>query len=427
VQTDLQNVFTPAAAIENFERFAGRQEQLDGISLALQSDGTQIVIYGNRGVGKSSLARQLASLARGDQTIIDRLTLSPHEIPDYLVISLECEDSIVDVKTLILRLLTEDTALAPWLPFRISKRSSTGEVGGAISVKVFSVSGKGSEAETLERDKLETDIYSVFSNAVTHILDSGVARSGVLFIIDEVDRIKDRTDLASIIRSRGSDTRVKFAIVGVGTTPQELILNHESIVRQISDGCVEMPPMSALELKGIFINAHKELEPDGFRFSAEAEDWIISIARGHPYYVHLLGKHALLAAAVAKKKEITLEIAKGALADIALKGTARIQETIYQKAIGHSYVRELILKTFASVTDDEINTTSVYQQIIAARPMDVSNTSVYVGNLVSEKFGQVIEKTRERHYRFRDSLFKAYAAARPFKYPPDSIDLNQDE
>ena len=188
-----------------------------------------------------------------------------------------------------------------------------------------------------------------------------------------------------------------------------------------------MPPMSALELKGIFINAHKELEPDGFRFSAEAEDWIISIARGHPYYVHLLGKHALLAAAVAKKKEITLEIAKGALADIALKGTARIQETIYQKAIGHSYVRELILKTFASVTDDEINTTSVYQQIIAARPMDVSNTSVYVGNLVSEKFGQVIEKTRERHYRFRDSLFKAYAAARPFKYPPDSIDLNQDE
>lgn len=145
MQTDLQNVFTPAAAIENSERFAGRQEQLDGISLALQSEGTQIVIYGNRGVGKSSLARQLSALARGDQTIIDRLALPPHQTPDYLVISLECEDSIIDVKTLVLRLLTEDIALAPWIPFKVEKRVVTGEVSGSVSIKLLGLSGKGSE------------------------------------------------------------------------------------------------------------------------------------------------------------------------------------------------------------------------------------------------------------------------------------------
>ena len=116
MQVDLQNVFTPAAAIEDSQRFSGRQEQLEKISLALQSEGTQIVIYGDRGVGKSSLARQLSALARGDQTLIDRLTLKPHKLPDYLVISLECDDSVGDVRSLILRLLTEDTALAPWIP-----------------------------------------------------------------------------------------------------------------------------------------------------------------------------------------------------------------------------------------------------------------------------------------------------------------------
>ena len=76
MHVDLQNVFTPAAAIEDSDRFSGRQEQLDKISMALQSEGTQIVIYGNRGVGKSSLARQLSRLARGDQTVIDRLSLN---------------------------------------------------------------------------------------------------------------------------------------------------------------------------------------------------------------------------------------------------------------------------------------------------------------------------------------------------------------
>ncbi len=321
----------------------------------------------------------------------------------------------------------EDTALAPWLPFKIEKRVVTGEITGGLSVKVLNFGGKSSEVSTLVREEIETDIYSAFSNAITHILDSGVARSGILFIIDEVDRIKDRTDLASIIRSRGADTRIKFAVVGVGTTPQELILNHESIVRQISDGCVEMPPMEPDELRGIFDNAHVELAADKFRFTQEAQEWIISVARGHPYYVHLLGKHSLLKAAIARETNITADIARDALAEIAMKGTARIQETVYQKAIGHSYVRELILKTFAGVADDEVNTTSVYQKIVAARPMDISSISVYVGNLGSEKFGQVIEKTRERHYRFRDSLFKAYAAARPFKYHPEAIDLNFEE
>jgi len=73
VPIDIMNVFTPALAIGDPARFAGRQEQLDAVSIALQSEGTQIVIYGNRGVGKSSLARQLAGIAQGDMKITDRL------------------------------------------------------------------------------------------------------------------------------------------------------------------------------------------------------------------------------------------------------------------------------------------------------------------------------------------------------------------
>ena len=278
----------------------------------------------------------------------------------------------------------------------------------------------------LERDTIELDIYAAFSNAINHIVASGIAQSGVLFIIDEVDRIKNRDELASVIRSRGADTRVKFAIVGVGTTPQELILNHESIVRQISDGCIEMPPMSSGEQHEIFDKARQVLAADGFSFDVGAQDWIIQVARGHPCYVHLLGKHSLLQAAMTGKRHITAEMAQEALSDIAVKGTARIQEATYQKAIGHSYVRQLILKTFAMVEDEEINTPKAYPIISARRFMDVSSISVYVGNLGSEKFGSLLEKTRERHYRFKDSLFRAYAAARPYKYQPEHLDAEED-
>jgi Cdc6-like AAA superfamily ATPase len=356
---DIQNVFTPALAIEDAARFAGRQDQLDAVSMALQSEGTQIVIYGNRGVGKSSLARQLAGLARGDITVIDRLTSRPHSTPDFLVVSCECDDSLADVRALILRLLTEDTALAPWIPFRVEKKTVGGEIGGGLNVKIISLSAKGNSAETLVKDEYELDLYAAFSNAVNHIIESGVARNGVLFIIDEIDRIKNREELASFVRSRGADPRVKFALVGVGTTPQELILNHESIARQLSDGCIEMPPMSAEELREIFVNAHEVLRQDHIAFSEGAQDWVIHIARGHPYYVHLLGKHALIKAVGSRAKIVSAEMAREALAEIAIKGTARIQETTYQKAIGHSYIREVIVKTFAATEQDEIHTTSV--------------------------------------------------------------------
>jgi Cdc6-like AAA superfamily ATPase len=425
LHADIQNVFTPALAIDDAARFAGRQEQLNAVSMALQSQGTQIVIYGNRGVGKSSLGRQLEGLARGDMNVIDRLTNPPHSVPDFLVISFECDDSLADIRALILRLLTEDAALAPWIPFRVEKTTVAGEMGGGLNVKVISVSGKGSTTSTLSRDEYEIDLYAAFGNAVGHIIESGVARDGVLFIVDEIDRIKNRDDLASFIRSRGADPRVKFALVGVETTPQELILNHESIARQISDGCIEMPPMSSDELREIFAKAHQVLKADGIQFSESAQNWIIQIARGHPYYVHLLGKHALIKAVEAKEKIVSEEMARKALAEIAVKGTARIQETTYQKAIGHSYTRELIVKTFAAEEDEEIHTTSVYPKIASARSIDISSISVYVGQLASEKYGAILEKTRERYYRFKDSLFKAYAAARPYNFQPDQVEADE--
>ena len=161
-----------------------------------------------------------------------------------------------------------------------------------------------------------------------------------------------------------------------------------------------------------------------YSFDADATNWIVSIARGHPFYVHLVGKQALLRAISLGTNTVTQVIAEEALADIALKGSAPIQETTYQKAIGNSYVRETILKQFAKQANDEIYTTDIYATLARELQIDGSSVSVYVGQLASEKYGSVLNKTRERHYQFADSLFKAYAAARP--YVRSKGDLEED-
>lgn len=416
------NVFTPAAEIEDVQRFAGRSDELQGLARALESDGVQIVIYGNRGVGKSSLARLLDRMARGDQEVLDRLLTPPAETFDFLTVYFACDDSVDTIPRLLLRILSDDAALASWVPFKVVESEGKNSVSGKLDVKVVSFGASGSETVKHASQELETDIVSVFNNALDNLARSNIAKGGVLLIIDEFDRIRDRTGLASLMKTL-APVGVTFALVGVATTVQELITEHESVARQLSDGTVPVPPMTRGEMQEIF-NRAEALLNSAPTFTSEARDWIINVSRGHPFYVHLIGKHSLLKAIEGGEATITAAAAQDALRTIALKGSAPIQESTYKTSIGHSYTREFILKRFAADEDDEIHTTDLYSQIAKDLGIEPNAVSVYVGQLASDKYGRVLEKTRERYYRFRDSLFKAYAAARPWQLEPN--DQEQD-
>ncbi|UEM04559.1 AAA family ATPase [Skermanella rosea] len=417
------NVFTPTKEIQDTDRFAGRQDQLQALADALEMEGGHIVIYGNRGVGKSSLARQLQLMSQNDPAVIKRLKREPFSPFDFIPVYLQCDDSITGVEELLVRLLTNADALGDWLPFRIVSRERTAEASGTLKLKIVDVGGKGGSKFVEKREEVEADLYGLFATALKEITKAGVAGSGVLIIIDEFDRIKDKAGLASILKSVGSDM-VKFALVGVATTPQELIRDHESVARQLTGGCVLVPPMSDQEMQEIFDLAQQAL---GYRvlFPAETRAWIIKVARGHPYFVHLLGRHSLIASMSAGVDMVTPEMAQHALEEIAIRESAPIQETLYKTAIGHSYPRETILKEFAGEDADEIHTQALYARVAAKLGVDASVVSVYVGQLVNEKYGAVLEKTRERYYRFKDSLFKAYAAARPFQLQPGARESDE--
>lgn len=407
------NAFTPAKEVQDIDRFAGRTATLDSLAAALQSDGAQIVLYGQRGIGKSSLSRVLTQIAVNDDAAISRLETAPHSKFDYLPIYVTCDDSVTNVDKLCLRLLTDEQALAPWIPFKVSERTNVQEGGGKLGVKVIELSGKISGSITERQTEVEADVTSTFINACRQIVSSGVAADGVLIVIDEFDRISDKSGIASILKALGPE-KVTFALVGVASDVRELIADHESVARQIADGTVFVPPMDADELAEIITRAMAALD-NKYSFDLAAINWITTIARGHPFYVHLVGKHALLRAISQKTDVVTEKIAREALADIAFKGSAPVQEAAYKKAVGHSYIREHILKKFAGVDADEVYTTDLYADIAREMNIDPSAISVYVGQLASDKYGNVLERTRDRYYRFTDSLFKAYASARPYE------------
>src|SRR5215213_8441193 len=76
------SVFTPSAPIDNAALFAGRKSQILKISSAISQRGQHAVIYGERGVGKTSLANYLFESLR-KMTHIKVVRVNCEEITSY--------------------------------------------------------------------------------------------------------------------------------------------------------------------------------------------------------------------------------------------------------------------------------------------------------------------------------------------------------
>ena len=77
---DPERGFT-SSVIRDARRFVGRSELIKSCMNALNAREGLIAVYGRRGVGKSSLLRQIQQMANGNYDIVQRAGLA-HLIPE---------------------------------------------------------------------------------------------------------------------------------------------------------------------------------------------------------------------------------------------------------------------------------------------------------------------------------------------------------
>src|SRR5687768_8703545 len=71
---DAAQVFTPSAPIQQDALFAGRKAQINRVIDVIGQRGQHAILFGERGVGKTSLANVLTPLLRGARNTI----IAPH-------------------------------------------------------------------------------------------------------------------------------------------------------------------------------------------------------------------------------------------------------------------------------------------------------------------------------------------------------------
>jgi Cdc6-like AAA superfamily ATPase len=287
ISLSLSQVFTPATAINSADLFCGRTAQIRAVVDAINQVGQHAVVYGERGVGKTSLGRILATKLRGREMV-------PIIAP---MVTCDSSDGFHSIWTKVFSEIPTEYLDAP------------------MSVPT-------------EEGLSNTDVWNPHS--IRKKLEA-VSEHGIVFVIlDEFDKIQNehaRTLTADTIKML-SDYAVKttLVIIGVADDLIGLIKEHQSIERCLAE--IPMPRMGRNELEDIITGGVKRV---GMTIDDDALAEITGLSKGLPHYTHLLGLNAGRQALDKKTLRISASHIKTAIAS----ALTQIQESIrdaYDKA-----------------------------------------------------------------------------------------------
>ena len=419
-----------ADVIKDSHRFVGRTELIQDCISSLNASTGLISVFGRRGVGKSSLLRQLQQMALGEYMLAKNAGLGrlvPAKPRTYLTVYYTCDSLIKDGKELLSRLCNDQNAedsllrLVPNDGKEIIEFTRSKEASAGADLKVVNWGVKGIETSKYAR-VVPNDIVQTFRNYVdaiiVHQVKGRMKRSGLLIILDEFDVIEDKAGIGSLIKSL-TTSEVKFAICGVGQDLSDLIQDHASVERLIEQGVLPVKPMPLGESEAIIIRA-AELFQGAINFEPGISSRIAEIAQGYPYFVQLMGKQCVSEANIRGTNVVSHELLDKVLEDLKAGKAFPTLESAYQRAIGGSTGRQMLLHLLAeqpteqSLFSDEIGRVLLKSSRQVAEELDIQFIDQLIPRLVDKKFGPVLERIEERQgvYEFVNPVLRQYIRLR---------------
>lgn len=258
----LTDHFTPSKEIQTLSRLYGRQNALQRIERALGSQGRHIFLYGDRGVGKTSVARTAAVL---------------HNSGGHAPIYVSCGasgygDALQAIGNAVLEI--EKRFEPP-----VSGRS------GGLSAFGFGASLNLGSAGTPGIAKPETLNQSL--DIIRYVCSKRPGR--LVIVVDEMERLTskdDRNKFAELIKNLSTiDADFRFIFCGIASDVDELLNSHESAGRILE--AIKLEKLRHDELWKIITSAGDAV---GLQIDREMLIRIGQISDGFPHYVHLIGE-----------------------------------------------------------------------------------------------------------------------------------------
>ncbi|MGY2076946.1 AAA family ATPase [Blastococcus sp. SYSU DS0828] len=394
-----EDVFTPKtiASREMFERrneadLDGNPGLQDNLRDALREAGGQVILYGDTGVGKSSLLRYAAEDEDLDAVVIECLSSKSYE--DLM------EDAIrklVDVKEI--------------------SRTSTNRVGaeaeGEFKVKwLVSLKGK----LTGEREKAR-EFEVVQETPFDALLSAMRASKTSLIVFDNFQNISDSTtrhliaQTMEFLSDRAAETGdVKAVVIGIAEDAPSLLGGSGSFRRRVTE--IGVPRMPDDEIRAILVRGFHLLD---VTVGDDVLDRLVFFSDGFPFFAHLLGLHLSRWARrqsdhVVSRADIDKAL-KRAISSVDRSYAQRVEKAF--EAGGEIQPRKSLLKIFAQSDRREWKSPDV----IAAWEANYGARDAYqflhvaLAALLDDEHGKILRRkgTRNKYvYQFEDPYMRPY-------------------
>jgi len=264
---EIQRVFRPGAPIEKGQLFSGRSKQMHAILSAIGQPGRHAVLYGERGVGKTSLSNVMREI-------------------------LEESDSNALVSQAINCNSTDDFSSIWHKVFR--------ELSLTMQMKGVGFGGLSPDAQYTLDSMLNAEVRpDDIRFALAQI------RPSVVVLLDEFNTLQGKREVTTLMAETIKDLsdhtmNVTVVLIGVADNVDELVAGHQSIGRSLEQ--ILMPRMSNDELREIIDRALPKIN---MTMESAAKESIVRLSHGLPHFTHLLGRDAAISAFDDKRQGIT--------------------------------------------------------------------------------------------------------------------------
>ncbi len=367
----IAQAFSPSAPVNERDLFAGRTEQVRDLLTAVEQRGQHAVVFGERGVGKTSLANIAATVFA----------------PFAITVKVNCDGS--------------DTFSSLWGKVRqsivVQRQVPVPGFGQRVSIENMPM--------PIPDNPTPEDIRHVFS----------VLPKPAVIFIDEADRIQDSDTmrlLADTIKTLSDNSvATTIVVVGVADSVDVLISQHLSIERALVQ--IRMPRMSSEEVREILDKGMaliNQRAPDyPLTMEANAADRIVLLSEGLPHYTHLLSLFACQSAVDRSGHSVDLADIDAAVQ----KAIDKAQQTIltaYHRATSSprkdNLYRQALLSCALAETDDlgyfaaaDVRTP---MSLIMGKKYEIPAFSRHLNEFCEASRGSILQRIgSKRRFRFR--------------------------
>lgn len=244
-----------------------------------------VFVSGERGIGKSSYVKQIKLIANGDMTLIDKVGIDRSNIDFNFIIS---KHICLETNSLeeIVDLLTEN------LKYKLRMLLDLNDKGFNVDLEFNLGIVKTTFKAESEAEHISLDIINKFANLLKRISDKiANNRSGVLIVIDELDRVVDKINFGSFFKALTEKlvdedaTNISIILVWINGAMGIMEKQHASIRRVFHE--IQIPLLKENERKDIVVNALNEVDTTVEKIVL---DEVSKLSDGFPAPIHVVGE-----------------------------------------------------------------------------------------------------------------------------------------